>query len=242
MGQGIRVKDGLAVIALCQEAVGVEGGKVAARVVQEDVFGTGVGRGDGADGFDRVPEVDHVVVVHAGLPVFPDGFGHGFQQFLGPEGLFNVGGVRDPARVGVAVVGQRLPEVPLYGNGVVRVLVGKRFPVQQGVHVGVKAVFGSQGQGKDDAGGGLFRRGAGHQLGFRNLLEFHMHVVLPQDHLGDVFLAVFRVDEFENVRVVAEHQHHAGGAARLAPGFDGACHAVPAAVKGDRGRRNGPCR
>ena len=233
VGQGVRIKNGLAVLSLDQEAVGVEGGKVAARIVQEDVFRAGIGRSDGADGFDGIPQVDHVVIVHAGFPVVPDGLGHGFQKFLGAECLFDVGRIRDPARVGIAVIGERLPEIPLQGNGMVRVLVGKRFPVQQGVHVRVKTVPGGQGKGKNDAGGGLFRRSAGNQLGLRNLLELHVHVVFAQDNLGDVFLAVLRIDEFENIRMVAEHQDHACGAARLASGFDGAGHAVPAAVEGD---------
>ena len=99
----------------------VEGGQVAGRVVQEHIFGAGVGGVDAPAGLGGVPAVDGGVVLHAGVAALVGGPGHAAEEVAGAvfaQGL--AGG--DRAGPPGAVLGGGLHEVVGDADGVVGVL------------------------------------------------------------------------------------------------------------------------
>ena len=65
----------------------VQDGEVAGGIVQEHVFGAGVGGVDAARFRAGVPFVDGGVVLHAGIGTFPGGFGDLVPEVAGPNRL-----------------------------------------------------------------------------------------------------------------------------------------------------------
>ncbi len=108
-----------------EEGHQVQRGQVAGRVVEEHVFGTGIGAADLAVGGAGVPFVDRAVVLDARIGAGPGGAGHLVPQRAGFQGFHRfAAGARH--QVPVQVILHRLHEAVVHPDGVVGRLPGDR--------------------------------------------------------------------------------------------------------------------
>ena len=116
MAEGFDVEE-----AAVDEAHQIQRGEVAGRIVQEHVFGAGVGGVDAIGVFGGVPAVDGGVELHAGVAALPGGFGEGAHEIAGAEFL-DVFAVDDGFGPPVLVAGDGLHELVGGADAVVGVL------------------------------------------------------------------------------------------------------------------------
>ncbi len=113
----------------------IERGEIAGGIVQEHVFGAGIGRIDAPARRAGMPLVDGGVVLHARIGAGPGGFADLLPQVAGLQRLVDLA-VGAPVQLPVGIVGDRLDEVVGHAHRVVRVLARHR-QIGVGIPIGV---------------------------------------------------------------------------------------------------------